>query len=112
MKKTSRLEEHARDLLRLIGQHLKRHCILMIVVTSVIILANVAITLGWYFSPDKVNELVESAFYVIQGMIFAVTIAALITLIFVRLGKISDSFLAVGMHLYAVFLMVWVTIVF
>lgn len=109
MKKPTRKETGL--LFRIIGQHLKRHNILLIVVLSFILLANVIITLSWYYSPDVVDQAIEVAFYTIQGILFIVTIAAIVMLILVRLGKLNEVFLAISSHIYAAFLVAWATIV-
>lgn len=101
-----------KTILSIIGEHLKRHNTLLIIVLSAIVLGNIAITLGWAFSSDNVSKLKEVSFYVIQSAFFAVTIAAIAVLILVRLNKLNEVFLAIANHIYAAFLVVIATLVF
>lgn len=101
-----------RTLLKIIGQHLRRHNTLLIIVLSAILLDCIAITIGWFLSPDDVSLFSEIAFYVIQSIFFLTTSAAIVMLIFVRLGKLSDIFLAIANHIYAAFLVAFATLVF
>ena len=99
-------------LFSIIGQHLKRHSILLIIVLSIILLANVVITLGWNLSPDYAPTEDEIAFYVVESVMILITVVTIVSLIFVRLGKIKDTTLAIFSHVYAAFLIAWATIIF
>ena len=99
-------------LFKIIGQHLKRHNTLLVVILSIILLSNIAITLGWYYSPDEVPQITETTFYVAQGVLFLATLAAIVFLFLIRLGKFNELFLAIADHVYAVFLIAWATIAF
>ena len=105
-------KEKTRSLFHIIGQHLKRHNILLIIYLSIILLGNITFTLGWYYSPDDVSQTTEVVFYVVQSIMFVVTSAAIILLILVRKGKFGEIFLAIASHIFAIFLVLWGTVVF
>ena len=102
----------SKALFKIIGQHLKRHSILLIVYLGIILLGNIAFTLGWYFSPDNVSRTTEIIFYIAQIVMFVITITAIILMILVKLGKFKEITLAIGSHVLAVFLISWATVVF
>lgn len=97
-------------LFRIIGEYVKRHNILFIVYVSIVLIMNMFITMSWYYSPDDVSQLTELMFYLAQGAVFLVSLAALAFLILVRLNKIKPVFLAVANHIYALFLVAWGTV--
>ena len=106
------IKENAKLLISIIGQHLKRYSILLIAVLGFILLINIGFTLGWYLSSDDVPEAMEVGFYILQGFIFAATIAAIVLILLNRKGKFNDTFLAIANHVYALFLIIFGTIVF
>ncbi len=97
-------------LFRIIGEYVKRHNILFIVYVSIVLMMNMLITMSWYYSPDDVSQLTELMFYLAQGAVFLVSLAALAFLILVRFNKIKSVFLAVANHIYALFLVAWGTV--
>ena len=100
------------ELFEMVGQHIKRHNTLLIVVLTGIILVNTAFTLGWYYSPDNVSQVTEIVFYIAQIVIFVITIAAIILIMFAKFGKLNNRFLVLANYAYAAFLIAWATVVF
>ena len=109
---TNSLKERIDLLLKIIGQQIRRHTILLIVVLSFILVGNIAVILGWKFSPDKVSNELEVAFYITHAFIMALNAAAIIFLSFVKVGKFSDFVLALMTHIFATLLTAWATIIF
>ena len=78
-------------LFKIIGQHTKRHSILLIVILSAMVIGGVAITLGWYFSPDEVDQNTEISFYVAQSLFFLATAVMIVLLILTKKGKFKRN---------------------
>ena len=110
MNKPSKQE--TRLLFRIIGLHLKSHNTLLIVLLSLIALANIAIILGWRFSPDEVSQSQEVLFYTTQGILFLAILTTIVFLLLARYNKLNEVFLAIANHVFAVFLITWGTISF
>ena len=106
------LRNKTKQLFQIIGQHLKRHYILLLIVLGFILAVNINFTFSWYFSPDDVSQGTETGFYILQSFIFATTIAAGILIFLNKKGKINEMFLAIANHIYALFLIIAATLIF
>ena len=110
--KAKKIHNDNKILLKIIGQHLRRYNVLLMLLFGAIILLDIIFTLGWYFSPDNVSLTAEIAFYIAQGILFIVSSLMIVFLVLIRKGKYSDYFLGLINHIYAGFLIAWATTVF
>ena len=106
------IKERIKGLFDIIGEHIQRHNILLIVVLSFILLLNVTFSLVWYFSSEEVGQTKEIAFYVAQSAIFLITVVSIIFLAISKRIKVSKYLLAMANHIYAAFFIAWATVVF
>lgn len=106
------LKERAKGLFEIIGEHIQRHNILLIVMLSFILLLNITFSLVWYFSPDNVPQSTEVAFYIAQSIMFLATSAGIIFLSISKKVKVSNYLVAIANHIYAAFFITWATVVF
>lgn len=105
-------KERNKAFFNILSQQLHRHSILLIVVFAIFIVANVAITLGWYLSPDDVSMSSEVTFYVAQGAMFFALIAGILFLLYLKFKDVSDLVIVVVSHVFIAFLVAWATVVF
>ena len=106
------LKEKVRTLFNIIGQHINRHNMLLIIYLLVTLFAGIGNLIGWYLSPDEVPQATEITFYVAQGLLLAVTAAGIILLVINKFKPFNALFLACADHLYALFLVAWATLAF
>ena len=102
----------AKTLMTIIGQHLERYNILMIVVLAIIIIMDIVFTIFWYYSPDDVPLTTEIAYYTAQGTLFLISGINAVLLVLNRLKKLSAKKLAIAHHIYGLILIVWGTVCF
>ena len=112
MNKISSHKKETSLLLRIIGQHLERYNLLLIVLFAIVLGFNVALSLGWYFSVDEVPLSTEITFYIVQATLFIATIGVIVFLILLKRDKIGDFIIGLVNHIYAAFLVAWGTTVF
>lgn len=107
-----KFKQRNRMLFELIGQHIRRHSVLLIVFLSILIVGNIGFSFGWYYSPDEVDEFTEVAFYISQSVLLTVSVGAMIFIILAKFNKFSDFSLAILTHIFATFLVAWGTVAF
>ena len=106
------LKAHMNSLFDIISEHIKRHNTLLIVLLSFILALNITFSLVWHFSLDNVPAINEILFYVAQGIMFVTTCFGIIGLLLFKKNEIKNNILAIANHIYALFIMMWATLVF
>ncbi len=111
MKRFSK--KHANSLLRIIGQHLERYNILMIIFLSIIVFAVVCFVIA-SIRVDTTKALTreEIAYYIAQSILIFASITYIVHLILNKKKIVSDYHLALVHHIYIFFLIAWATISF
>lgn len=101
-----------KKLFTIIGSYLQRYNLLMIIILSVVLVINIAFTIGWYYAPDDVPQYIEVAFYISQSLLFLFSVASIVVLILNKIGKLNSRLLGLAHHIYAAFLIIWGTVAF
>lgn len=110
MKKFDRKETNS--MINIIGQHIEKYWVMGVIILSIIILFAVGFMIAWNISPDIVDMNHETAYYIAQGSLVAISLGCIIVLILNKRGKISTNALAIIFHIYSFILMVWATLSF
>ena len=106
------LKSHIKTLFDIIGENIRRHNILLVVLLSFILTLNITFSLVWYFSSDNVPVIHEVLFYIAQGVMFLTTSVGIVGLLLIKKYQIKNFILALSNHIYALFIMMWATLVF
>lgn len=82
MKKPNKKEIYS--LIDIIGQHLEKYWIMVIVILGVIISSAIGFIIAWNLSPDNVELSHEVGYYIAQGSLITISLAGVL---FVVLSK-------------------------
>ena len=104
-------KEDNRIIIELIGQHIKRHRVLSIVVLSFILMIALAFTIVWFLSNDELPIHKEIWFYASQGVFMVVTALAITFLVLEKRHKYSNKFLVIASHAYVFFMIAVATVI-
>ena len=103
---------HLKSLFNLIGQHIKRHYILIIVLLGLTLSLNITATILWFFLPEEMPRLTEALFYSVQTIMFLASGGGIFFVLAAKNEKISNRGVAIANHVYITFFVIWATFVF
>ena len=110
MKKPNKKDIYS--LIDIIGQHLEKYWIMMIIILGVIIASGIVFIIAWNVSPDIVEPSHEVGYYIAQGALIAISLVTLLFVILCKKKIIKHTTLTIIFHIYASLLMVWGTFSF
>ena len=107
MKRLSRLERLTS--MEIMGQHIQKHRILMIVVLSIISAIALAFTIFWNYDENSFGQVLDYVYLYSYIALLVISLAILVCLIINKNGKISILHLGIILHSYSLLIMAWGT---
>ena len=101
-------KKNIKEGLRVIGIHVEKYSVLMIVLTSLVALMGVFFSVYWHFDESSDGSSANDLIYLFTHIGLAVVSAGLtVILVLRRFKKVSSLFLVIATQVYAVLLMAW-----
>ena len=92
-------------LTNIIGEHIKKYWIMMIIILALICSFAIGFMIYWYVSSDIVSLKEEVAFYIVQGFLLLISLIYIVLLILNKKDIIKNTSIAILFHIYAFLLM-------
>ncbi|MBO4667765.1 MAG: hypothetical protein J5666_06565, partial [Bacilli bacterium] len=99
-------------LINIIGQHIEKYWIMMIIILGLIATFAIGFIVYWNLSPEYEPWRDEVAFYIVQGVLLLVTLIMIVLVILSKNKKIKTTTIAYISHIYAFILMAGATVSF
>lgn len=99
-------------LINIIGQHIEKYWIMMIIILGLIATFAIGFIVYWNLSPEYEPWRDEVAFYIVQGVLLLVTLIMIVLVILSKNKKIKTTTIAYISHIYAFILMTGATVSF